>query len=809
MSKRYSTTTTLVIVESPAKCKKIEEYLGPGYKCMASFGHLRELPSLNNIDFENNFAPTYTIIENDIKKAQIGKLKKAIDESAEVILATDDDREGTAIAWHLAQMFDLDISKTKRIIFNEITESALQKAIQNPQLIDMDMVHAQQARQILDLLVGFKVSPTLWKYIAKQKDNALSAGRCQTPALRLVYDNYKDIQKSPGKMVYNVTGYFTNQCISFELNKQFLNETDTEDVVDFLETSTDFQHMYSVSEPTKIIRPPPQPFTTSRLQQVASNISHISPKETMKLCQTLYEAGYITYMRTDSKVYSNEFVQTAKEYIKKTYSEQYIHPNIDTNANTNVEEELPIELGKKNPTKKLTVKKKDIAVQKLTQDAHEAIRPTNIALKELPDKMEPRVKKMYKIIWQNTLESCMSDASFFSIHAHITAPNDSTYVYKSELIDFPGWKIVEKKYENADPKVNKDYHYLLSLKKGSIMKYKKVAARLTIKDTKMHYTEAKLVQLLEEKGIGRPSTFSSLIDKIQERGYVKKDDVKGTEIICKDYELEGDDVFEIETKREFGNEKGKLIIQPIGILVIDFLDKYFENLFNYDYTRNMEEDLDKIAKNKRVWYELCGDILKNVDGLIEELKGVKKMEIKIDDSHFYIIGKYGPVIKCISQENEVTFKKVKTDIDIHKLENGEYKLEDILDTEQEQIEQNKDLNYKKLGKYEEDDLIIRRGKFGLYAEWGKNTKNLKCFGNRPIENINYADIIQILEKNGNMVREISDTISIKNGKHGDYIFYKTAKMRKPQFFSITECKLDYNKCDKRILLDWLKLSHNI
>ena len=320
MSKKYLTTTTLVIVESPAKCKKIEQYLGPGYKCLASYGHLRELPSLKNIDIENNFAPTYTIVDNAIKKKQIEILKKAVKNSDEVILALDGDREGEKIAYCVAQIFKLDVNKTKRITFNEITETAIQNAIKNPRTINMDIVYAQQARQILDILVGFKVSPMLWKFIstAKGKENALSAGRCQTPALRLIYDNEQDIKSAEQKKVYNTTGYFTNLNLAFELSPQGKYESEDE-IIDFLDGSAEFSHIYTCSKPVKTFKSPPEPFTTSRIQQTASNELHYSPKETMRVCQLLYEGGFITYMRTDSKTYSKEFIDLTKEYIRNTY----------------------------------------------------------------------------------------------------------------------------------------------------------------------------------------------------------------------------------------------------------------------------------------------------------------------------------------------------------------------------------------------------------------------------------------------------------------------------------------------------------
>lgn len=794
MSKKIKTTTTLVIVESPAKCKKIEQYLGPGYKCMASYGHIRELPSLKNIDIENNFNPTYLLIDNAIKRKNIEALRKEIKSAREVILATDDDREGEAIAWHLCDVFKLDVNKTKRIIFHEITESALQQAVQNPTTLNLNLIHAQQARQILDVLVGFKVSPVLWKLVSqpKGKENALSAGRCQTPALKLVYENQKEIDESTERKVYNTTGYFTNSNLPFDLNKQIEDE---DEMIDFLDKSADFSHIYTCSQPVKVFKQPPEPFTTSRLQQVASNELHYSPKETMRICQLLYEGGYITYMRTDSKTYSAEFLDTAKEYINKTYDAQYINRELINKCDDNIVKEEPKKRGKKKEKK-----------TEFAQEAHEAIRPTNISLQNLPEEMDSKEKRMYKLIWTNTLESCISPASFYSITANISAPENTKYSYTTELIDFPGWKIVENKFSRE----NKEYQYLQTIKKDSAIQHKKIYSKVTIKGSKSHYTEAKLVQLLEEKGIGRPSTFSSLIDKIQERGYVKKEDIKGKEIICRDFELEDGEICEIENKREFGNEKSKLIIQPLGIIVMEFLDKHFNKLFNYEYTSLMESALDKIAKGEIIWFEVCSSCNKEVDDLIELIKDETKFEFQIDDNNTYIIGKYGPVIKCVEEKDgkeEVTFKSVKKDLDITKIKIGECELDDI-------VEQNKTGNTQyNLGKYEGKDLILKKGKFGLYASWGENSKTLKELGNRPVENITFEEVKEILEKGSGIVREINSSLSIRKGPKGDYIFYKNSKMKKPSFHDIKsfviETKEDYKICDITILKSWISEKYNL
>ena len=697
----------LVIVESPSKCKKIEEYLGPEYKVIASFGHVRELNSLKNIDVKNDFKPTFELIDDDKKKKNIEIMRECIKNASEVILATDDDREGEAIAWHICMIFNLSIETTKRIVFHEITKLAIEEAIRIPRIINMDLVNSQQARQVLDLLVGFTISPLLWKYVSKNSENSLSAGRCQTPALKLVYDNQMEINKSPGKKVYNTTGYFTSKNIVFELNKKY--ET-SDEIIAFLEESVNYHHIYSCSTPSIIIRDPPKPLTTSRIQQIASNIMHISPKETMKICQLLYEEGYITYMRTDSSNYSNEFIESVTKYIVSLYnSNSYIDPNIN--------------LLKVN----------------LNNGAHEAIRPTNISTQNVSGKLSLKEKKMYNIIWENTLESCMSCAEYLSITANISAPLENKYFYTSEMVKFLGWKIVKS---NNEKNINKDYSFLQSLKQNVSIDYKKITSNMTLINTKSHYTEARLVQLLEEKGIGRPSTFSMLIDKIQQRDYVKKQDIPGIKMECLDYDLEEDTITENKIMREIGNEKGKLVISQVGIIVMDFLENNFRSIFDYEYTRNMENELDKICNGENSSKNICSVCNKEIEELCIKLKEestIKKHEIKIDELNTFMIGKYGPVIKNVSKDpttgkDVVAFKSVNKDIDIHRLENGEYKLDDIIS-----IEANK-ITSICVGKHEGQDLMVRKGKYGLYMTWGKSKKSLAYLGNRPLENIKITDL---------------------------------------------------------------------
>lgn len=732
----------LVIVESPSKCKKIEKYLNDNdilniYEVVATMGHITELKSLKNINFEDNFNCIYDT--SDSKKKQIEIIRKKIKSNDEVILALDGDREGEGIAYHVCSVFNLDVTKTKRIIFNEITEKALVKAVANPTTINMDIVRAQQARQIMDLLVGFKLSPTLWKHVSKE--NSLSAGRCQSPALKLIYDNQKDINCCEEIKIYNTTGYFTSKNIPFELNKKF--ESDKE-IHLFLKDTSTFSHVYTFTGPVKSIKKQPEPFTTSRIQQVASNELHYSPKETMKICQDLYEGGYITYMRTDSKIYSAEFIDSVKKYITTNFEERYISKNID---------ELSFKReAKEKETKKKVIKTKLNKDEKETkgkdekEDAHEAIRPTDIFLKELPEDLSSKERKMYKLIWTNTLESCMPPAIYNAITANITATQNTTFSYRSEQVDFAGWKIVSSKLDE-----DIFYQFLKTMKPNLVVDYKKILSKVTLKNTKSHYSEARLVQLLEENGIGRPSTFSMLVDKIQEKEYVKKQDIKGKEIECKDFELDTDKIVkELMVKREFGNEKGKLVIQPLGIIVAEFLERYFGNLINYEFTKQMEDDLDKIANKEIVWYETCG--------------------------------------KCNDKINECLTELGETVTDIRPNSN----VKDAI-----------------IGNYEGHAVTLKKGKFGLYVTWGENSKTLKELGNRPVESITFDEIEKFLDEGSNNMREVSPNISIRRSKKGFYVFFKTVKMKKPQFYDLNGFKEDYKTCELDVLKSWIKEKHGI
>lgn len=801
-----------IIVESPAKCNKIENFLkgynGKVYKCIASYGHIRELDGLKSIDIKNNFKPTYHIIKGKYK--QIEKLKSFIAKASEILLATDDDREGEAIAWHICDTFHLSIDRTKRIIFHEITEKALKNAVSNPTIINMNLVYAQKARQILDIIVGYKISPVLWTQISTNSKNALSAGRCQTPALRIVYENDNEIKNNKPNVIYQTTGYFTSKNIPFELNYECKDE---KEMREFLDKSILHSHSIQISKPRNVIKKPPSPFTTSILQQVASNELHFSPKETMSICQKLYEAGYITYMRTDSTIYSNEFVKQINNYITKQYGSEYI---LNTDINKNKD--------KKGQTHLINTKANIVKVKSLAQEAHEAIRPTNILCEQIDlfDKqLGKKEEKMYKLIRRNTLESCMKHAKYIAVTANIDAPilssQELKYSYIAEDNVFLGWKIISEKKENLN-KQHELYSFMNNIKQNSIVKYNKITCSMNIKQKKSHYTEASLVKLLEKYGIGRPSTFSSLIDKIQQRGYVKKMDVEGIYLECNEFELIKEKIKVIKKEKTIGNEKNKLVLQPIGSLVIQFLLQHFLSLFEYIYTKEMEDKLDEIAKGNYKWYELCSSCLEQVNNLSKDVKKIKKDIITISnnnndndnsndnemntinkDIYTFTIGRYGPVLSY-KKDGKTLFKSIRPEIikketNIeefkNKIKEGIYKLDDLILNENEISTMNeKDI----IGKYEDIPIYIKTGRYGKYIKYNENNISIKHL--KPQE-ITLENIINVI-KNENKTKNSPDsiiylnemkTLSIRNGRFGPYVFYQEKEMKKPKFLNIKQFSL--------------------
>lgn len=747
--------TKLVIVESPAKCKKIESFLGKDYKVIASYGHFREIKGLKSID--NDFNIDYTLCEN--KKKYITQLKKEISKSTEVILASDNDREGEAIAWHICDQYNLSINTTKRIVFNEITKTAIQNAINNPIKLNMNMVDAQKARQVIDLFVGFKISPILWKYINRNAN--LSAGRCQTPALKIIYENHLEYENQKPEKYYKTIASFTNINLLCNLKHDFKQE---KELITFLELSKLFDHSILSKKTKKIRTNPPKPFTTSMLQQTVSNNLHMSPKETMMICQKLYEAGLITYMRTDSIKYSKDFIENVKKYLLQQYDNTYINENIDKMNNNS-------ENSNKN-----------------AQEAHEAIRVTNIDLVIIPDKFkEKKYQNLYTLIRNHNLKTCMSDSIFEELEMKILAPCEHFYSYKTKRPIFLGWRKIDYKDEDDN------FNFIKNLNDKIPLPYNYIQSQIHIEKTKQHLTEASLIHKLETLGIGRPSTFASIVDRLFDRKYVKKTDVKGKKSKCKNYLLNKEkEIILNEEEKVFQGEKNKLIIQNMGIVVCDFLYKYYNELFHYDYTKNMEDTIDEIAKNVSSYHETCNKFNENITNIIKGQKSLlpQKDNILIENEYECINAKYGLVLKK-TVNDKTTFFPIKKEYTYEYLKDNHetLKFSDIVEEKNEKI----------LGEYDNEKVTLNNGPYGYYLKY-KN-KNIKLTDElkNDIDNITIESVKIILQENENaktnILKVITENLSVRNGKYGPYVYFKTNKMKKPKFLNLKKIKEFANDYD--------------
>jgi len=793
MSTTKKSAGFLVIVESPSKCAKIEGFLGNGYTCIASKGHLREIKGLDAISITDNFAPTFTIMEE--KKEHIKEMKRIIKQydKSRVLLATDDDREGEAIAWHICQLFDLSIEKTPRIVFHEITAAALKRAVLEPGKININVVYCQIARQVLDIMIGYKISPTLWKYVLHSKSNSLSAGRCQTPALRLVYDHHCRYNRAVvGDVLYKIKGSFFTQNVVCTLNKEFRSE---EEVGDFLEASKEFQHIFEIGPEKESIQKAPIPFNTSRLLQTASSQLRFSPKRTMQLCQQLYQDGHITYMRTESTNYSKEFLKECSEYILGKHGESFLHPCLDS------------------------IEQKDAT------NPHEAIRVTHVDTFHIAEDSKQGLAALYKLIWCNTVQSCMSNAQYTKRELRISAPMSTVYQHILEIPVFLGWKAVKNQDESDSIRTeNSDKALLFFLQSmaSKIAPYQYIKNVATIHSQRpAHYTEASLIHQLELLGIGRPSTYASLVNTIQDRGYVTCKDIKGTSHSCKEYTLRPgnlgkkgrDGIITIESKEYiFGEEKRKLVIQPIGTIAIEFLTTYFDLFFSYDYTKKMEIELDRVTQED--WSTICDQSYKDIATCIEPLSSLSKQKYKIDDMHEVMFGIKGPYIKEILENGNVEFKAIKKDleIDLKRLMAGGYTLDDLLETKM-----------RVLGTHGEDEISLHRGKYGAYIEWNSKRIALKSIESCSGKGFDDIELVDVLEKvievatpvDGNAVRAppqaagkdvvrlLNSSMSVRKGKFGHYIFYHEGERgKKPQFLPLKKCPYSYLTCDVDLLVKW-------
>jgi DNA topoisomerase-1 len=831
----------LIIVESPSKCTKIEEYLlslehdpvyGGKYACIASKGHIRTIDGLKSINTKTDFAPTFSIIEG--KERHLREMIECVSRfpKENVFIATDDDREGEAIGWHICEMCELPISTTKRILFHEITQQAICDAVKNPTYINMSLVFAQHSRQVLDIVVGYTLSPLLWKHIYNDKLNGLSAGRCQTPALRIIYDHSKIAKNCEQK--YTVSGSFFDKNIRFDLSRTFSTE---EEMLEFLEKSRGHTYTMELTPTKETYKSPPKPFTTSRLLQTASSTLKYSPKKTMELCQQLYQAGLITYMRTDSSKYSPVFLKQVETYIQNEWGDSRLFGNAEDLENRDGA----------NP--------------------HEAIRVTNIRMYTLPNE-DKQLASMYKFIWKNTIESCMSVAKYNSRLVKISAPSTTTsspyYGYTLEIPVFLGWKRVSLKNDATDEEVSRGvdmnmhqtglqfYFETIHANSQTPIRANYIECNVIAEHSVNHYTEASLIHRLEELGIGRPSTFATIVETIQERGYVKKTDIRGTVVKCREYKLRYNGTATLEQteiEKVFGNEKGKLVITPTGIIVVEFLLQYFEGLFSYDYTKDMESSLDLISESSpqtasETWNTICKECYQLIKRLQKPLAKVKKETYTLDKHNELVFHSTGASIKHIAEDGSVEYRTVKKniDIDLGKLKNGEYTVSELIEIPNEH-----------LGTFLGNNVLLKSGKFGLYVECGEIKASLKQM-EKPADEIVLGDVIPILTakqratemleiqnelysgdipkdlsglsntyqdihtKNGAPVstnaqqpsiRVLTPDMSVRMGKFGTYIYYKTEKMRTPMFLNMKKYKGNCWDCDATELINWTKTTYRL
>jgi DNA topoisomerase-1 len=733
--------------------------------CIASMGHLRQINGLKNIDTKNDYKVTYENV--DSKESYIKDMKKVIHNfnKDRIYIATDDDREGEAIGWHICDMFGLNVGNTHRIIFHEITKDAIVRSISQPTLLNMAKVNSAISRQVLDLIVGYRISPLLWKHIYNDKNNALSAGRCQTPCLGLVYDNDK-IDRSSLTPIHKVKGSFTSKNIEFTLD----NHLEDNSVLDsFFEKSKNHLHKMSVGKKGQRKLSPPKPFNTSKLIQQCSNSIGIGSGHVMKLCQDLYQGGYITYMRTESKSYSSEFLSKAKDYISKNYGEQYYTQNSSGIENV------------------------------MKSDPHEAVRVTSMETSTLDiQHKDNRIHSVYNIIWRNTIESCMGDYSYEYQDYFINSPMKThRYIHTNEVPVFMGWKIITAK-ENGENGDNNTL-FLISQSKKKSVPYSKIMNVLTTTRNKPYYNESSLINKLEENGIGRPSTFASLVTTLIDRNYVEKTNIDP--IACKyiQYVLDDDVIVQSEETKELCGEKNKLKITNLGIICYDFLENLFTHLFSYNYTRELEEKLDRVHSGEiKEWHTICSECYNEISNIIKDNKNIQKHGFKIEENVFLVFEKYGPVLRYNSDNvSETIYKKVKKDItiDLNRLRENKYVISDLLDNNDDSL----------IGSYNGTPIYMKQGKFGYYLECGSQKESLRnyCENVGKLTQENAITILEGTAKNKNVVKQITPNLSLRKGKYGVYAFHQSPSMTKPVFYNIKKLKDGFSNYNNDMLIDWI------
>jgi len=755
---KNSNTNNLVIVESPAKAKTIENYLGSSFHVLSSYGHVRDLPKKGlSIDIENNFTPSYEVSPD--KKEIVATLKKEVKKADIVWLATDEDREGEAISWHLYETLELKDKETRRITFNEITKNAILKAIENPRNINIELVNAQQARRILDRLVGFELSPVLWKKVRP----SLSAGRVQSVAVKLIVDREREIESFNINSFFRVNGFFKakNGILKTELSTQI---EDKQQVKELLSNCINAQFYVADVQTKPATKKPSAPFTTSTLQQEASLKLGFSVSRTMTVAQHLYESGFITYMRTDSVNLSQTAIKAAQEEIIRSYGDQYSHP-----AQYKTKSEG-------------------------AQEAHEAIRPTDFAKHTIT--LTRDEERLYDLIWKRAIASQMGHAQLERTTINIKTDNiQHAFIAKGEVIKFDGFLriYIESDVENEENNIQEGL--LPQVEINEVVQRKQIVATQRFTRPPARYVEASLVKKLEELGIGRPSTYAPTISTIQKRGYVEKRESEGKERDFAILELKNNKITEITKTEVTGKDNNKLIPTDIGIVVTDFLEENFSKIMDYHFTAQVEEKFDEIARGITQWTKMIDEFYKpfhtdiiNTIEHSERATGERILGQHPENKRKVIarIGRFGPIVQIGDEQEDgekPQFASLRANQSITTI------------TLQEALELFKLPRI--IGQYNDQDLKANFGRFGPYIQYGKIYATIPK-GEDPIT-ISYERAIEIIEekieKDANkMIKTFSEdeNMQLLNGRWGPYLKigkknYKLPKDKDAKALTYEEC----------------------
>ena len=758
----------LVIVESPAKAKTIEKFLGSDFKVMSSYGHIRDLKKKELSIDDHTLVPEYEIPEEKVKL--VADLKSKALKAEKVWLASDEDREGEAISWHLCEVLGLDEKKTNRIVFHEITKPAILEAIEHPRHLDMNLVNAQQARRVLDRLVGFKLSPVLWRKVKP----ALSAGRVQSVAVRLIVEREREIQSFKSETFYNVNGIFaiTNPDgsateVKATLGTRFKTH---EEVMAFLEKCKDATFTVESISKKPLKRTPAPPFTTSTLQQEAARKLGFTVSQTMMLAQHLYESGRITYMRTDSVNLSKLCLGASKEEIVKLYGAEY------------------------SKTRQYHTSSKG------AQEAHEAIRPTYMSETEVEGNSQE--KRLYDLIWKRTAASQMADAEIekTTVNINISTMPDQ-FVAQGEVVKFDGFLKVYRESSDDEEQQDEFSHILPPLNEGQELIRREIQATERFTTGPQRYTEASLVHKLEELGIGRPSTYAPTISTIQQREYVQKGDKKGEERLFTIDTLKGKQITQKKRKELIGSDKGKLLPTDIGIVVNDFLMEHFNVIMDYNFTAKVEQDFDMIAEGNEKWQSMLKSFYKDFEPTVEDTMNARSEHkagerlLGVDPTSgkpvFVKIGRFGPVVQIGTAEDK------------DKPQFAQLPKEQSMDsiTLEEAIELFK--LPRTLGDYEGMPVIIGSGRFGPYVlHDGRYTSLPK---DEDPMTITLETAIKLVEEKRQedaqkhvKTFEEDPKLEVLNGRYGPYLVYDGKNYRLPKAMHEKAADLTYDECMKVI-----------